>query len=103
MSVLGSPLGSDRFVNEHADSKVITLSCLLERVSELHDSQIELLLLRSCTGFPKITHLLRTCAPLLIKDAINTFDRAVDESILHILGDNVAADFCGRSLSPKQA
>ena len=94
--VLGSPIGSEAFVKEYAADKVETLVQLLRKVDALNDPQIELLLLRACTGFPRIVHLLRTAPPTLLSDALGTFDYQVDESIFHIVGDAIVEG--GRAL-----
>jgi hypothetical protein len=47
---------------------------------------MELLLLRCCTGAPKLIHWLRTCVPAVIIDEIVAFDELIDFSLQHILG-----------------
>ena len=43
-------------------------------------------MLRYCVGIPKFTVALRTTDPQDIPNAINSFDEAVDEALIHIFG-----------------
>lgn len=45
-----------------------------KQVANMDDAQIELSLLSKCLGFGKLMHMLGTCPPELITDAISSFD-----------------------------
>jgi hypothetical protein len=87
--VLGSPVGSDMFVKSFVRDVVNRAADGLLKTRELNDPQMELLLLRCCTGAPKLIHWLRTCVPSVIVDEINLFDHAIDSTLQHILGTPV--------------
>ena len=53
----------------------------LINLRDLHDSQMEAILLRSCLSLPKIAFALRTCAPDLIRPALETFDDTIREAL----------------------
>ena len=58
----------------------------MERIQCLRDPQMELLLIRSCFGVPKLNYWLRTCDPGVIAASISDFDLSVDTALQHILG-----------------
>ena len=59
---------------------------LMLRAKEIQDPQMELLLLRCCTGSPKIAYWSRTCNPTIITAELDTFDRGMDAALQHIIG-----------------
>jgi hypothetical protein len=87
--VLGSPIGSDDFISSHVNEQVFKASNTLFLSRELKDPQMELLLLRCCSGAPKMTYWLRTCNPRVIRKELADFDSSVNISLLHILGTPV--------------
>jgi hypothetical protein len=84
--VLGAPMGSDNFVTLKVSGIVDKASSLMRKTKEIEDPQMELLLLRCCTGSAKLIYWLRNCVPEVIKDQILLFDNAIDQSLQHILG-----------------
>ncbi len=78
-------MGLDLFVRNFVRGIVAKASNVLTRTRDLCDPQMELLLLRCCTGAPKLIHWLRTCVPAVIIDQIVAFDI----SLQHILGTPV--------------
>jgi hypothetical protein len=50
---------------------------------------VEVLLLRCCTGSVKMTYWLRTCVPTVIANQVAIFDLAVDDALQHIIGNPV--------------
>jgi hypothetical protein len=84
--VLGSPVGSIDFVSLNVNEVVCKASFTLFNSRKLEDPQMELLLLRCCSGNAKMTYWQRTCNPYYIKEQIKDFDMAIDRSIQHILG-----------------
>ena len=51
----------------------------------MDDAQIELDLLRKCLGFGKVVHLLRTCPPSDILEALHGFDLRLRARVAGIL------------------
>ena len=54
-------------------------------LEEMDDAQIELALLRGCLGFGKVVHLLRTCPPSDILEALGAFDDRLRARVASIL------------------
>ena len=57
--LLGGPIGSDIFCNEHTKSRVDKALEILRALGELPDPQVALLLLRHCALFSKLVYSLR--------------------------------------------
>jgi hypothetical protein len=77
--VLGTPIGSKEYVATAVKEKVIKAAKTLLKSRVLDDPQMELMLLRCCTGTPKMTYWQRTCDHVARIDS----DRVI--SIWHIL------------------
>jgi hypothetical protein len=92
LTVLGSPIGSANYVKDHMTKQVNVLSETMQVSAILEDPQYELLLLRCCSGAPKITYWTRTCDPAIIMDNLHMFDSHVDRTLQHILGSPVRED-----------
>ena len=58
--LLGAPIGAQNFINRHVEDKVAACSRTWHALSAIDDPQTELLLLRSCLSFGKVSYLLRT-------------------------------------------
>jgi len=56
---------------------------------KLEDIQMELLLIRSCVGFPKFNFALRTCHPDKIKDAMNAFENMMRNRLEFMIGSRL--------------
>jgi hypothetical protein len=69
------------FVEQRVE-KVAEVHSILE---EMDDAQIELALLCVCLGFGKVVHLLRTCPPPDILEALDGFDDRLRTKIAGIL------------------
>ena len=52
---------------------------------EVNDAQVEFGLFRGCLSFNKINHLLRTCPPDLLQDALEKFDEHFQNMVAEIL------------------
>jgi hypothetical protein len=65
---------------------------ILAILPELDHPQVEISLLRSCVGFPKINFSLRTCNPEKIRAQIRRFDSLVQKCLLSIVGAPMTAD-----------
>lgn len=59
---------------------------------KLENPQEELLLLRNCTGAPKVIYWLRNSNPSLISQNIIEFDKLVDETLKHIIGQPLTCE-----------
>ena len=86
---LGAPIGDVSFISSFAVKLVAKSALLLSEISELDNPQVELNLIRTCGGLPKINHLLRVCDPKNITDAINLFDELLDKSLSGILNRQI--------------
>ena len=84
--VLGSPIGTQTFVKTETAKIVGKATEVLEKTKDLNDPQMQLLLLRCCTGAPKLIYWQRTCEPIYIAESIKQFDNAIDENLQHIFG-----------------
>ncbi len=83
---MGAPVGEQSFIAAATHKLVQKAVDSLEKCKYLNDPQMELLLLRCCTGAPKMTFWQRTCDPNAIKGAIQYFDEKIDEALQHIVG-----------------
>ena len=51
----------------------------------MNDAQVEFGLFRGCLSYNKINHLLRTCPPELLEDALGKFDEHFQNMVAEIL------------------
>jgi hypothetical protein len=72
--VLGFPIGSAEFVRDYVREKIKAAANIMESTAALQEPQSELLLLRCCTGAPKMVCWLRTCISEVIREPIFEFD-----------------------------
>lgn len=86
---LGTPIGTNDFIKSKVKTIVSNSISLMNKSQEIDDPQMELLLLRSCTGSPKIAFWTRTCNPEVISSELDIFDRGVDSCLQHIAGTSV--------------
>jgi hypothetical protein len=75
--LLGSPIGGRVFCEQFVAAKKEVNERLLGAIGGLHDPQVSLHLLRSCAGFCKIAHIIRTTPRGLIEDGLRAFDDSV--------------------------
>ena len=76
--VLGTPIGSDKFVHEFIEKEVLApCSTAFSKIRELEDPHVAYCLLRSTCSFSKLVHVLRTVPPSQAQRATNAFDRAL--------------------------
>jgi hypothetical protein len=85
VDLLGSPIGSAAFMTAYIMRKLTKLDDIDKQVAKMDDAQVELCLLRNCLGFGKLTHILRTCPPELITDAISSFDARLRRTLANII------------------
>ena len=92
IDLLGSPIGSVRYTEAYATSKVEKIADLLEKIHTIEHSQYELILLRHTAGFCKFNFVLRTCDSRKVKGAAAKFDQLIHDSLEKIwnasLGNN---------------
>jgi hypothetical protein len=86
LRVLGGPVGSAAFADRLLRERVAKINSLLLELDKLDDPQIELALLRSCAGLPKLAFALRCAPPEAIAGAISVFQSCVDRVLDSILG-----------------
>jgi hypothetical protein len=84
-----STTGSDIYVKEAIRDQVAKAAFNMFKARELNDFQSELLLLRCCSGEPKLIYWMRTCDPAVTHEQIAYFDNIIDSSLQHILGSPV--------------
>jgi hypothetical protein len=60
IEVLGSPVGTEDNIQRITANRIENIKLTLNKVVDIDDPQIELLLLRACVGFPKIFFLRRS-------------------------------------------
>src|SRR6187402_2470819 len=59
---------------EFVQKKLKALSDVCRALKEVDNTQVEFALFRGCLSYNKINHLLRTCPPDLLQDALVEFD-----------------------------
>ena len=85
-SLLGCPVGSPSFCRSFVLKRVEKIRACLRRLPDLQDSQMESTLLRFCLSLPKISFSLRSCPPDHIREAADSFDILIKESLADIAG-----------------
>nr|GEW60614.1 hypothetical protein [Tanacetum cinerariifolium] len=73
------------FISGLAMRIAVNVVDLMSLLPQLHDSQSELLLLRSCMSITKLFFGLRTCQPIHIEEAALFFDKCLCGSIENIV------------------
>ena len=76
--LLGTPIGTDVFVDGYVDRKVLTrCTAAFAAVETLEDPHVAYCLLRSTCGFSKLVHILRTVPPTQARKGARAFDEAL--------------------------
>ena len=85
--LLGTPLGTASFVEEHCVESVLVnrVKPLLSKLPMLQDCQSAILLLGYC-GVPIVMHLLRTVPPKLVSSMASYHDKEIIDSFESIIG-----------------
>src|SRR4051794_40397508 len=81
VKLLGAPIGTTDFVHK----KLGALDAVCKLLREVNDAQVEFALFRGCLAFNKINHLLRTCPPDLLEEALVKFDDHFQSMVAEIL------------------
>ena len=87
--LLGTPLGSQTFVQERIREKIEAVRDITNHLPLIQDSHSEFVLLRSCFSLPKVMFLLRTIPSTLHLDLWKVFDNLIRDTLTHILGSTV--------------
>jgi hypothetical protein len=86
VSLLGGGVSSDPgFFASFAEKRFLKWSESIKLLMEIKDPFIQLLLLRSCLGFPKLNYLLRCTPPNLINESIIKMERVLKETLKSIV------------------
>ncbi|GJZ33779.1 hypothetical protein Tco_0579215 [Tanacetum coccineum] len=86
VKLLGGAVSRDAyFISGLAMRRATNAVNLMGFLSQLHDPQSELLLLRSCMGIAKLFFGLRTCQPVNMEEAALLFDKGLRGSIENIV------------------
>ena len=85
VKLLGAPIGSREFTTEFVKKKLKALDDVGKTLREVDNAQVEFGLFRGCLSYNKINHLLRTCPPDLLQDALCQFDDHFQGMIASIL------------------
>ena len=85
LTVLGTPLGADAFVQHQLRLKREAQDCLLQRIPAVDDLQAAWLLLRYCAA-PRANYLLRVLPPGETADYARQHDDAISGCLATLLG-----------------
>ena len=85
VKLLGAPIGSRDFSTDFVKKKLKALDDVCKLLREVDDAQVEFGLFRGCLSYNKINHLLRTCPPDLLKEALAKFDDHFQNMVAEIL------------------
>ena len=88
--LLSCPIGPAAHCSSIAMERISRVQNTLLKLRDIQDCQMETSLLRSCLSLPKISFVLRTCAPHLIQSALSAFDDIMRDTL---------ADLCGSPIS----
>ena len=84
--LLGAPVGDSEFCEEYVSKRIAKIEAALKRLEVIDDPQSELLLIRSCLGFPKFVFALRSAPPEDITKSIRKFDAMISAILQERLG-----------------
>ena len=85
VKLLGAPIGSKEFTTDFVRKKLKALKDVCDALRMVNDAQIEFGLFRGCLSYNKINHLLRTCPPDLLVDALGKFDDQFQNMVAEIM------------------
>jgi len=85
IKLLGAPIGTRAFTTEFVKKKLKALEAVCKALREVDDAQVEFGLFRGCLSYNKINHLLRTCPPDLLREALVQFDSHFHNIVAEIL------------------
>ena len=85
VKLLGAPVGTKASPSTNTKKKLKVLKEVCDILKEVDNAQVELGLFRGCLAFNKINHLLRTCPPDLLDEALTQFDEHFHNILATIL------------------
>ena len=92
VSLLGCALGADDFVSAHLLKRVDKAEEALGLLRLFEDGQLELMLLRSCLGIPKLGYSMRTTPPSKIEAPLRRFASLISSALSRILGEPLSEE-----------
>jgi hypothetical protein len=92
VKLLGAPIGTKAFTTDFVQKKLDALDAVCKLLREVNDAQVEFALFRGCLAYNKINHLLRTCPPDLLQEALVEFDDHFQNMVAEILRVPCLAD-----------
>lgn len=88
--LLGAPIGSPSFCQSSVARRISKIKLSLALLPSLHDSQMEMNLLRSCLSLPKLAYTLRTCDPDALHTQYSDCDSALASSLADVIGSVIS-------------
>ena len=85
VKLLGAPIGTKAFTTDFVQKKLVALNEVHQLLREVDNAQVEFALFRGCLAYNKINHLLRTCPPDLLEEALAKFDEQFQNMVAEIL------------------
>ena len=85
VKLLGAPIGTKAFTMGFVKKKLDSLEVVCDTLKKVDNAQVEFALFRGCLSYNKINHLLRTCPPDLLQDALVEFDDHFQNMVAAIL------------------
>ena len=85
VKLLGAPIGTKAFTTDFVKKKLKALDEVCKALRNVDNAQVEFALFRGCLSYNKINHLLRTCPPDLLQDALVKFDDHFQNMVAEIL------------------
>jgi hypothetical protein len=92
IALLGGPVGGPEITRAMWATRLAKIETLCGELDNLNNAQVQLCLLRSCVGFPKINFALRTCNPLYLQADLADFDAIMQRSLSCIANCEVSGD-----------
>ena len=84
--ILGCPIGDKWFVEDHIEKKVLRkVEESLGALKQIPDAQVRYSLMRACSSFGSITHILRGVDPRLSRGPAKKLDSMIRESLADLL------------------
>ena len=93
VQMLGVPLGSDAFVSEYVEGKLLANSVkVMSKLAAFEDPQAAMYLLRLSYGVVRANHFMRTTPMSQWSQVAGKFDQCVREAVAQILGTTFPGD-----------
>jgi hypothetical protein len=92
IKLLGAPIGTKDFTTDFVKKKLRALKDVRDALKKVDNAQVEFALFRGCLSYNKINHLLRTCPPALLEEALELFDEHFHDMVAEILRQPCLSD-----------